>query len=58
MIMEGLRVLIAKLKHADEPKLKTARNGRFSVPLVAGTGIEPVPQGYEPCEVPLLHPAM
>ena len=25
---------------------------------VAGAGIEPASQGYEPCEVPLLHPAL
>ena len=26
--------------------------------LVAGPGIEPGPQGYEPCEMPLLYPAI
>ena len=31
------------------------RNGYISV---AGPGIEPGPQGYEPCEIPLLYPAM
>jgi hypothetical protein len=28
------------------------------VPIVAGPGIEPGPQGYEPCEIPLLYPAI
>ena len=26
--------------------------------IVAGPGIEPGPQGYEPCEMPLLYPAI
>jgi hypothetical protein len=26
--------------------------------IVAGSGIEPESQGYEPCEIPLLYPAM
>lgn len=26
--------------------------------LVAGVGLEPTPSGYEPDELPLLHPAM
>ncbi len=26
--------------------------------IVAGAGIEPASQGYEPCEVPLLYPAI
>jgi hypothetical protein len=26
--------------------------------IVAGSGIEPEPEGYEPSEIPLLYPAM
>lgn len=31
---------------------------RASLTLVAGPGFAPGPQGYEPCEVLLLHPAI
>lgn len=30
----------------------------FSFSVVAGSGIEPLSQGYEPCEIPLLYPAI
>ena len=37
---------------------KTASWGGHCFYVVAGAGIEPTPSGYEPDEVPLLHPAM
>ena len=32
--------------------------GRPAIFLVAGSGLEPEPGGYEPPEIPLLHPAV
>ena len=45
------------LSRSSPPAKEKAPLGHFSL-LVAGTGLEPMPRGYEPLEVPLLHPAM
>ena len=29
----------------------------FFLRIIAGAGLAPAPQGYEPCEILLLHPA-
>ena len=39
------------------PETQKAPDGAFLL-LVAGSGFEPEPPGYEPGEVPFLYPAM
>ena len=47
-----------KYKKAPDKRCFFVSGATLVVPLVAGAGIEPTSQGYEPCEVPLLYPAI